>query len=145
MLLKRKAFTLLEILLSISIFVLLASIISPIYFSTKNRDDLDTKVDSVVSLLRRAQILSMTGSHDSSWGVKILDKEVIMFKGDDFSSRDSNFDDVLRVRNGINFNGFDEIVFSRVFGRSSVLGDLEISLNDDLKVLTINEMGIISY
>lgn len=74
----KKAFTLLEVLLTVSILVLSAGVMSPIYFSAKNKEDLSSSVDMVVASLRRAQTLSIGGQHDTSWGVKILNGNIII-------------------------------------------------------------------
>ncbi len=143
--LKNKAFTLLEIMLTVSIFVLSASILSPIYLSAKNRDDLSTKTDILVSSLRRAQILSISGQGDSSWGVKILEDGLVIFKGDSYLTRDISQDDVVSVNKIILTEGLDEVVFTKIFGETNNIGDIKLKLRDKEITVGINKKGVIDY
>ncbi|MCK9439230.1 MAG: type II secretion system protein [Patescibacteria group bacterium] len=143
--LKNKAFTLLEIILTVSIFVLSASILSPIYLSAKNRDDLSTKTDILVSSLRRAQILSISGQEDSSWGVKILEDSLVVFKGDSYLTRDTSQDDVIAVNKNILTEGLDEIVFTKIFGETSNIGDITLKTKNKEIIISINRKGMIDY
>lgn len=142
---KNKAFTFLEIILTVSIFVLSASILSPIYLSAKNRDDLSTKTDILVSSLRRAQILSISGQGDSSWGVKILEDGLVIFKGDSYLTRDISQDDVVSVNKIILTEGLDEVVFTKIFGETNNIGDIKLKLRDKEITVGINKKGVIDY
>jgi type II secretory pathway pseudopilin PulG len=142
---KNRAFTLVEIFLTVAIFVLSASIVSPVYLSTKSGDDLNNKTDVLVSSLRRAQILSITSQDDSSWGLKILESSFVIFKGGDYLSRDTNYDDVIEVNKNILSEGLDEIVFTKVFGETSNLGEIKLKTNNREVVVSINKKGTINY
>lgn len=142
---KKKAFTLLEILLTVSIFAVASAVLSPIYFSSKNKDELSTKADMLVSSLRRAQILSMSGQEDSSWGVKISNSNFVIFKGSDYVSRDANFDDVISVNKNISNEGLDEVVFSKIFGETTNVGEIKLKTNTQEIIIDINKKGIVNY
>jgi len=142
---KNRAFTLVEIFLTVAIFVLSASIVSPVYLSTKSGDDLNNKTDVLVSSLRRAQILSIASQDDSSWGLKILEGSFVIFKGNDYLSRDTSHDDVIEVNKNILSEGLDEVVFTKVFGETSNSGEIKLKTNNREVVVSINKKGTINY
>lgn len=138
-------FSLLEILLTISILALSAGILSPIYFSMQTRESLETKTETIVSSLRRAQILSMSGEHDSSWGLKVLEEEVVIFKGLDYLSRDVDYDEIIVVDRKIITSGLDEFVFNKISGDTDNFGDIRLDSVSQVRNINVNKKGIVSY
>lgn len=141
----KKAFTLLEVLLTVSILVLSAGVMSPIYFSAKNKEDLSSSVDMVVASLRRAQALSIGGQHDTSWGVKILNGNIIIFSGNDFLSRNSALDEKILTNKNIIISGSNEFVFDKITGSTSDFGNVILSLKSNSNTISVNKRGIVSY
>ncbi len=141
----KKAFTLLEVLLTVSILVLSAGVMSPIYFSAKNKEDLSSSVDMVVASLRRAQTLSIGGQHDTSWGVKILNGNIIIFSGNDFLSRNSALDEKILTNKNIIISGSNEFVFDKITGSTSDFGNVILSLKSNSNTISVNKRGIVSY
>lgn len=141
----KKAFTLLEVLLTVSILVLSAGVMSPIYFSAKNKEDLSSSVDMVVSSLRRAQALSIGGQHDTSWGVKVLNGNIIVFSGSDFLSRNSAFDEKILTNKNVIVSGNNEFVFDKITGSTSDFGSMVLSLKSNSSTISVNKRGIVSY
>ncbi|HNV12945.1 MAG TPA: type II secretion system protein [bacterium] len=141
----KKAFTLLEVLLTVSILVLSAGVMSPIYFSAKNKEDLSSSVDMVVASLRRAQALSIGGQHDTSWGVKVLNGNIIVFSGNDFLSRNSAFDEKILTNKNIIISGNNEFVFDKITGSTSDFGSVILSLRLNSNTISVNKRGIVSH
>ncbi|MFA5644654.1 MAG: type II secretion system protein [Patescibacteria group bacterium] len=143
---RKKAFTLMELILVVALIVITSAITAPIYFSAKSGDDLDNSADVLASSIRRAQILSMAVEGDSSWGVKIENDNIIIFRGDDYSLRDSNWDESVKINKNIVFSGLDEIVFHKFYGRPVVEGDIYLKINDGrTSTVNINSWGTVNY
>ncbi|PKM91758.1 hypothetical protein CVU82_00945 [Candidatus Falkowbacteria bacterium HGW-Falkowbacteria-1] len=140
-----RGFSLLEILLTVSILALLAGVLSPVYFSMQSRDSLEAKTETVVSSLRRAQILSMTGENDSSWGLKILENEVVVFEGNDYLTRDTVYDDIIKIDSKIITSGLDEIVFNKIVGDTNDTGVVTLKSTTQERNIDINKKGIVNY
>ncbi len=143
---KKKAFTLIELILVFALIAISSAIVSPIYFSAKNSDDLENYSDLVTSSLRKAQILSMAISEDSSWGVKIENDKIILFKGNQYSSRDISWDEFFNLGKTVKFSGLNEVVFYKLSGRPRQSGDIILQINDGRNsTININDFGLISY
>lgn len=141
-----RGYTLLEMLLVVAIIAILAGLSAPVYQSFQNKNDLGVTTEVLANTLRRAQFFSQGVKEDSQWGVRVVDGNIILFKGDNFSARDQNFDEEFRVSPNIESVGIQEIVFNKFSGEPVDIGTFRlVSVNNDEKNLIINEKGVISY
>ena len=139
-------FTLLEVLLSITLIAILAAISVPFYQSFQVRNDLDIATNTVVQALRQAQTLSQAVDQDISWGVKIQIGSIILFKGPNYISRDSSYDEIYDISSGIASSGLDEIVFAKFTGEPPMTGTTILtSSGGEIRNITINSKGMITY
>lgn len=79
-------FTMVELLLAMGIFAILAALGSINYFSTYNQTSVGTTEDVLIADLRSAQAKAMTGSSINgatvpSWGVKFFSDHYTIFPG----------------------------------------------------------------
>jgi prepilin-type N-terminal cleavage/methylation domain-containing protein len=141
-----KGFTLLEVLLSIALITVLAGVSLPVYYTLFSKNDLDVAKNQVAQSLNRASFLSQASVGDTTWGVKVLEGSVIIFKGTNYSSRDASYDEIYGISSSIIPSGLSEVVFSRMTGfPGSVGGIILTSANGETKTITINSKGSISY
>ncbi|MFA6524372.1 MAG: prepilin-type N-terminal cleavage/methylation domain-containing protein [Candidatus Paceibacterota bacterium] len=138
-------FTLIEVVLSMAIVVLIFGIAAPVYQDYQIRNGMDTGVNTIVENLRRAQVLSMAVDGDSNWGVIILNNQITLFKGINFATRDTAFDEVSDILSIISPSGLDEIVFSKLNGLPNTTGVINLSASSNTRTITINEKGILTY
>lgn len=142
---KKSGFTLLEIILVVALLAISSGIVAPIYYSAKNSDDLINTRDSLISSLRRAQLLSMAVKNDETWGLKIDNQEIIVFQGNDFLSRNQDYDEIVKINRNINIGGIDEIVFAKLSGRPSLSDDFILTSNNKTIEISVNQLGIVDY
>jgi len=138
-------FTLIEIVLSLSIIILIFGISIPFYQDFQIRNGLDVGVNTIVENLRRAQALSIAVEEDSSWGVNISGNQVFLFKGSSFATRDVDFDEVSELLQAITSSGINEIVFSKLDGLPNNTGVIDLSASGNTRTILINEKGILTY
>jgi prepilin-type N-terminal cleavage/methylation domain-containing protein len=143
---KRQGFTLIEILLSITCLAIVSAVAIPIYQSFQIRNDLNIASNTVLSSLRRAQIISQASDGDTSSGVKLQSASITIFRGVSYAARDITLDEIFDVPTDISFSGVSEIVFSKTFGLPSSTGNIVLTSNiNETKTITINEKGMLSY
>ena len=142
---RQRGFTLLELLLSISLIAVLAGLSMPIYQSFQANNDLDVTINTAVQSLRRAQTLSREVSLDDNWGVYIDNTQIIIFKGISFSElgRDTGYDEVFEIPINTNISGLSEVVFEKMTGfpQSEDVGTITIGSRN----IYINDKGVVSY
>jgi prepilin-type N-terminal cleavage/methylation domain-containing protein len=132
-------FTLLEIILVIALISILTGITIPVYQSYQNRNDLESTLSLVKHLLSKAQLMSQASVLDSSWGVHLEQYEITLFRGSDFSSRDTTFDQTTQVYGGSVVDG--EVVFEKFTGHTTTT-DIDITNSNETLVVNINQNGI---
>jgi len=140
-----KGFTLIEVVLSIAIIVVIFGIAAPVYQDYQIRNGVDISVNTIAENLRRAQILSMAVDGDSNWGVNILNNEITLFRGVNFATRDVIFDEVSEILPVISHSGLNEIVFSKLNGLPNTTGVINLSTSSNVRTISINEKGILTY
>jgi prepilin-type N-terminal cleavage/methylation domain-containing protein len=138
-------FSLIELLIVISIFSIFVSMSTSTYYSMRAHTNLELSTGSLVEAIRFAQSSAESGKGDSKWGVKILTNQVIIFKGDNYTARDVSFDDTLNFSGGITASGLSEVVFDKITGVTTMVGTVVLSNGSDNKNIIVNEKGTINY
>lgn len=140
-------FTLLEVLLSVTILALLAGLSLPVYASFQSRNDIDLTTQSIAFALRRAETYSRAVTGDSQWGVEIQSNAAILFKGAVFAGRDTSFDENIPLSSTISRSGLSEVVFTKFTAAPSATGTITLvsGSSNDTRTITINAKGMVNY
>ncbi|MFZ2072711.1 MAG: prepilin-type N-terminal cleavage/methylation domain-containing protein [Minisyncoccia bacterium] len=142
---KRSGFTLIEVVLSLAAVVIIFGIAAPVYQDYQVRNGVDVSVNNIIENLRRAQALSMAVEDDSSWGVNVSAGSIILFKGISFIARDPVFDETSEMLGIVSPSGLTEIIFSKLDGFPSSVGVLTLSASSNVRTISINEKGMLTY
>ncbi len=143
----KNGFTLIEMLLSISIIAMLAGLSLPVYLSYNNRNDLTIATETTANALRRAQIYSRGVNSDSQWGVAVQSGSITLFKGTSYAARDTTYDETVSVPSQITPSGLSEVVFSKLGATPSTTGSISLtsaSLNQT-RTVSVNAKGMVDY
>jgi len=142
----KKGFTLLEVILTITLIFLIASIGAPILRNAQIKNDLDVAINTTVQSLRRVQFLARAVDGDISWGVRINTGEIIVFRGTNFLTRNTAFDEVFKISDTISLSGINEIVFSKFTGEPQIFGSITFtSIDNEVRIINLNQKGTINY
>jgi prepilin-type N-terminal cleavage/methylation domain-containing protein len=143
---KLRGFTLLEVMLSVSILAIMAGIMMPMYLSFMTRNDLDIAVNTIVEGFRRAQTLSQAGGGDTTWGVHIQTGSILLYKGVNYASRDATYDEDTSMPNSIVPAGVLDVVFAKATGLPQSYGTTTLtSQNNETRTITLNQKGMVDY
>ncbi|OIO07953.1 hypothetical protein COX68_02010 [Candidatus Falkowbacteria bacterium CG_4_10_14_0_2_um_filter_41_15] len=143
---KPRAFTLIEMLLSVSVMAILTGIMVPIFLSFQTRNDVDIASLALVRSIRRAEQLSRNGEGDSAWGVNLLSGEIAVFKGSTYTGRDAAYDEIFSIPNNISFTGTSSMAFSQLYGWPSASSTINLtSVNNETRTININSKGSVNY
>lgn len=141
----RPGFTLLEVLLSISLVAVLTAIGIPVYRSLQQRSDLDVSAATIAQAVRRAQAKAVAMADDSGWGVAVNQNQAVVFGGNDYASRDPIADEIFELSGISQYSGLAEIIFVKAEPAPNTSGDIIISNGNETKTITINNKGMVSY
>ena len=140
-----RGFSLLEVVVVISIFGLLAAVSTSVYGSFKAHENLEIATTGVVEALRQAQASAQAGKGDSGWGVKILPAAITIFEGASYASRVVQADQTLSFSGGSVATGLSEVVFSKLSGSTLNAGTITLTNSSGAKNILVNEKGTITY
>jgi len=109
-------FTLIEILITVSLISILGFFLFSIGLNFYKSQQLETQAQEILQTLRRAQSKAMAIELDSTFGVYLTDDNYTLFKGTSYATRDVQYDEVFDLPQIINVSGLSEVVFSKVEG-----------------------------
>ena len=141
-----RGFSILEMLLSISIIALIGALATPVFQSFQNRSDLNVAVGALAQNARRAQVLALGNTHETNWGVSVSNGEILMFSGTSSTTRNSQYDEIFAISPSLTITGQSEFIFNKTTGLVSATGTVTLtSVNNESRNLSINRKGIIDY
>ncbi|MDO8728805.1 MAG: prepilin-type N-terminal cleavage/methylation domain-containing protein [bacterium] len=147
----RRGFTILEILIAISIMVLMITIVSFSFSKLNSSQTLDTSADLVVSILNETRSLTLSAVDDSQYGVNFEASQIVLFKGSIYLSADpsnvvTELNPQVGLRNVILNGGGTSVIFKRLTGNTVETGTVEIFLKASttiFRTITISATGIV--
>ncbi len=142
---KREAFTLIEVLISLTLTALLARAGIPLVMDSYRTYLLASEVRTAVSIMRRAESFAMSNQGQSAHGVRILADQFLLFRGASYASRTQAYDEAFPRLSGITISGPDEVVFASVSGLPSATGTIGLSNGPKSANITVNSQGSISF
>ncbi len=146
-----RGFTFIEIILVVGIMAILAGFAVPLYSALRIRNDLTVATNTTVELLHRAETLARAMREDSAWGVNVASGQVTLFRGSDFDTRMTAFDEVFTFPGGITSAGNVPLYFEKFSAtpRSGVaVPPFSITLtapSGNANVITIENTGLVRY
>jgi prepilin-type N-terminal cleavage/methylation domain-containing protein len=139
-------FTLIEVLLSVTIITMLGTISLPVYASFQDRNNLQLTTESIANMLRRAQTYTRSVSGDSQWGVEIQSTSATLFKGAVFATRNTAFDETTAIPTTIAVSGLTEVLFAKFSAAPSATGTITLTSNaNNTRAVGINAKGMVDY
>lgn len=139
-----RGFTLVELMLSVSLFVLVATIVFPVTISFYQTQILNDVQGSLVSALRESQMLAIVNKNDTSYGVYLQNDSYTIFSGDSYSERIESEDEIVSIISNVTISGPSEIVFSKITGLSNIDEIISLSAGQKTREIEITSFGNIN-
>lgn len=143
---RQRGFTLIEMLLSVTIIGILVGMSVPIYNSFAVKNELDTTSMQVAGALRRAQVYARAQHETDAWSVAVDTSGIILFKGTDFGARNTAYDEIISLSGSITPSGTTEVNFSRLTGLPAASGSITLTTNsNETRTIAVNAKGMVDY
>lgn len=139
----KQGFTLIEVMLTMSLVIVLALLASPFYGRFIFSQEVSVVHDELQGSFTKAQLYSMTGKNAATWGVALSDGNIILFQGSSFVSRDQSFDETFVIHPRVTVSGMSEVVFAQTTGRPDNQPTITLSGNGVTDVWAMNSEGIL--
>jgi type II secretory pathway pseudopilin PulG len=141
-------FSILQVLLVISILLVITSMALPSLYQFQLGAQIDTVAAEVGQNLRRAQTRAMIGYDNSNWGLYFDDHTYTIFSGDSYVLRNESRDEEYYIADAIQIvNDFDnEILFTKISGIPNNSGQISLTnIAAEESLITINIAGVVEY
>lgn len=139
-------FTLIEMLLSVTIIGMLSGMSVPVYESFVRRNDLDLAAQTIASTLRRAETYARNQNSDNAWSVEVQPTTVTLFQGTNFAGRNTNFDETYSLPASVTPSGLGEVQFAKFNAAPNTSGSVTLtSTTNDTRTVTVNAKGMVDY
>lgn len=141
-----KGVTLIELLISIAIMLVMASLAIPIYGNLQVSSQINENSTLIIQTIKTARQDSISGINNRKHGIKFFPDNFVMFQGENYDTRiaaydrNTSLDSALTLSTTLNNN---EINFFRGSGMPDVFGTVTLthSIGDE-KTILINKFGI---
>ncbi|QQG47356.1 MAG: type II secretion system protein [Candidatus Woesebacteria bacterium] len=142
----KKGFTLIELLLVVAIISTIAILSSSFYSRFLTQNDVASTVNQLTTAFSTAQFYSIVSRKSAStgWGVNIASGIVTIYQGNSYLTRNSSFDEKVRINPKILVTGASDINFARVTGIPNTTAAITISGLGTTKTLSVNSYGVVS-
>lgn len=149
---KNKAFTLLEMLLVLTLVSLFFGL-GLLYTQTSTlRADLNTQADELAAYVRLAQSAAASGKEDQEHGIRLEADSYTLFLGNTYNELDAaniviTLPRTVEIQNISLNGGSSDLIFSPPYGETENHGSFQlVSLNTgDAVTLMVNTYGSIEY
>lgn len=146
----RRGISIIETLVIITVLGIIFSIIIPQFSKSREMQVLKSGVADTLSSIDKARGDTLSSLNSSSYGVHFQSDKVIIFKGTDFSTRDTTKDETINIvtpatiSNIALVGGGSDFYFNRLSGAPSTTGTVTISTTSYSKIITISATGVAS-
>lgn len=150
--LKNRGFTVIELLASISIIVVLATIVFGSINSFRNSKALQIVSEDILSLLDEAKNNTLSSKNNYAYGVHFESAKIVLFQAPTYSDLNPN-NKTIEIDNAVQIYGIalagegSGVIFQKLTGKTSQNGTIIIRLKSDnskTKTIKIEGSGIAS-
>lgn len=100
----KTGFTLLEMLLSVSLIASITLLSAPLLRTLLSRNDVALGISTLIQANLRAQILAQSNTNGGAWGVYASSSILTIFNGVNFATRNQAYDESVAVPSAITFS-----------------------------------------
>jgi prepilin-type N-terminal cleavage/methylation domain-containing protein len=139
-----QGFSLLEVVLVVSLLVIMLSIAVPYGLRFFTIERLDSTSRELLEVLRLAQAQAAHQKLDSSFGVYIGQNGFTLFQGNSYASRNVDYDLTYQYSTHVTIEGMTEVVFDQMTGLPQEPGEIIMTSGSRANIIQVNNQGMVS-
>ncbi len=140
----QRGFTVIEIVLVVSLIAIMGAIAAPFLLSFQTRADLDIATNMAAFAIRRTATLAQGTYADVPWSVYIQSGSVTIYPGVSYGGHDPAYDVVFKISKKITVTGLNDIHLSRFTGYPTTAGTVTFTtVKNETKSISINARGMV--
>jgi len=149
---KQKGFTIIELVLVLTIIVVLIGLSVGYYMNSQIRMDVNSEASNVVHYLRLTQSNAASGLNNSKHGIHFESGYYVIFKGNSYDPNSTanfriNLPSTMIINNMALNGGGHDVIFSKTDGTTTNYGSISVysaKINKAVQI-TISQIGTINY
>lgn len=140
-------------MLVLAVLGIIISVVIPQFSKIRENQVLKSGVQDILSSIDKARSQTLASLNSSEYGVHFEADKIIIFKGTDFSTRDTAKDETINIItpaiiSNVTLNLVSdvdgEMYFNRLSGSPSKTGTITVSTTNYSKIITIYATGVVS-
>ena len=132
-------FTLLELLVVVSIMSILGASAGIFYARFLTQSNVNLATDQLAGQLRKAQIYAIEDKENTSWGVRYSANKITLF-----ATGNAAFDESFDVSSALSISGFTTLTYAKRTGIPDVTPTITVSGNGQSKTVGVNGVGVVN-
>ncbi|OGM89353.1 hypothetical protein A3J77_02240 [Candidatus Wolfebacteria bacterium RBG_13_41_7] len=140
-----RGFTIIELLIAMTIFVALGALGLFIGIDFYKSHGFNSERNLIISVLQKARNQSLTNINEVKHGVYLKNNEYIIFQGENYLSRDTVYDEVIKANQAITRGGLEEVVFEQLTGNPNITGNITMTNETRSSIISIQNEGRINW
>jgi len=132
-------FTLLELLVVVSIMSILGASAGIFYARFLTQSNVNLATDQLAGQLRKAQIYAIEDKENTSWGVRYSANKITLF-----ATGNTAFDESFDVSSALSISGFTTLTYAKRTGIPDVTPTITVSGNGQSKTVGVNGVGVVN-
>jgi prepilin-type N-terminal cleavage/methylation domain-containing protein len=140
-----RGFTLLEIVLTMAIIGILATVGTAVTMTMYRSAILKSERTLLVNLFQKARTQAMANLNGANHGLKITGNSYVVFEGPNYDNRVQGRDETVGRDATITIAGPTEIVFIEISGNAQPNGDIIVNSGNGSFTISVNDQGRIDY
>lgn len=140
----KNGLTVIELLVILGILSILGLFLARDASQILSQSYFTNSVERIAHTLRTAQIYSIGGKGDSSWGVHLESGKITLFKGTSWSARDPSFDISSDLPSALVVTGWSDIYFDKLRGVPSPTLSVLVEFQGRVGTISVGAQGAIN-
>ena len=136
----RNSFTLIELLIVISLLFIIGASLSPFVTRTLSDVNLSTSAQNILTTLRKAQTYAMDDKENTVWGVCVNASSLYLFHT---ACSPGNYRETITLPATITLGGLSTITFSGYRGEPDATPTITLTSSSGTKTITVNSTGAV--
>lgn len=137
----RKGFSLIELIIVISIATILMAISITTFFSVSEQQSLEKDVNYAIALVEKARLQTVNAKDNSQFGVRFASSSVTLFQGSTYVAGSStntifNFSPKVEITSINLSGGTQNTTFEKITGKSNATGTVKFRLKTNQSAST---------
>ena len=116
-----------EFLISVAIIFGIGSLGLFIGMDFYKSSSLNSERQTAIGILQKTRNLSMANINEAKHGIYLDADKYTIFQGENYSSRDPAYDEIININPIITKSGLQEVVFEQLTGKPSAIGNIILS------------------